>query len=344
MSVTAKNALENKPAPGVRRYLLLFAGIVLLGMALLGGLVRHDFFSTNDGDASYRDLGGRRIAQIQDEDVFYSNVGDAIASTKTADIVFLGPSFVSFAIDRNTLQSSPLLGRLKIYNMAFIGVRSGEFSRLVINRREIHAPLWIINVDDQVEHFFSDDLNLTIGAVKTPIAAVRRSQAKGYLTVVGRDVRWWIEELIAAITAIKGGGHYSPAGLYRNVSNGDIVLTDNPSYVANDHKPIVLARDPDCHTNPTVVEYARKFLKEVGGNAVFMLVPHSHACVRQAAELATALNVELITPSFDGITSLDGGGHLDKKGAEKFTSYLAAELVKTQAFKRAFAGKLDNLK
>src|SRR6267154_1576325 len=175
MLTTAKNALENKPAPGVRRYLLLFASIVLLGMALLGELVRHDFFSTNDGDASYRDLGGRRIPQIQDEDVFYSNVGDAIASTKTADIVFLGPSFVSFAIDRNTLQSSPLLGRLKIYNMAFVGVRSGEFSRLVINRWDIRPPLWIINVDDQVEHFFSDDLNLTLGPEKTPIAAVQRN-------------------------------------------------------------------------------------------------------------------------------------------------------------------------
>jgi hypothetical protein len=93
-----------------------------------------------------------------------------------------------------------------------------------------------------------------------------------------------------------------------------------------------------------VVEYARNFLKGVGGNVVFMLVPHSHACVRQAAELATALNVQLITPPFDGITSFDGGGHLDKKGAEMFTSYLATELVKTQAFKRAFARKLDSLK
>jgi hypothetical protein len=343
MSGTAENAIESKPAPDMRRYLLLFASVMLLGAALLGELVRHDFFSTNDSEASYRDLGGRRIPQIQDEDVFYSDVGGAIAAAKAADIVFLGPSFVSFAIDRSTLQSSPLLGQLKIYNMAFIGVRSGAFSRLLINHQGIHPPLWIINVDDQVEHFFSDDLDVTIGATKMPIAAVGRSRVKGYLTVVGRDVKWWIEELIAAITAIKGGGHYSSAGLYRNVSNGDIVLADNPGYLA-DHKPIVLTRDPDCHTNPAVVEYARNFVKEVGGNVVFMLVPHSQACVRQAAELAAALNVELITPPFDGITSFDGGGHLDKKGAEKFTSYLAADLVKTQAFKRAFAGKTGQLK
>jgi hypothetical protein len=104
-----------------------------------------------------------------------------------------------------------------------------------------------------------------------------------------------------------------------------------------------LARDPNCDTNPVVVNYAREFLNEVGGNVVFILVPHSQACVRQAAELARALNVELIAPPpFDGLTTVDGGGHLDKKGAEKFTSYLAAELVKTTAFKKAFSSKLDD--
>jgi hypothetical protein len=338
MSVTDKNALENKPAPGVRRYLLILASVLLMGMALLGEDMKHSFFSTLGADAIYRDLGGRLVPQVQDQDVFYDNVGNSIAATKTADVVFLGPSLVSFAIDRNSLRSSPSLDRLKIYNMAFIGVRSGEFSRHVINRWNIHAPLWVINVDDQVEHFFSDNLNLTIGAQETPIAAVRRSRVKGYLAVVGREIRWQIEQLIWAVYT----GHYSPAGLFRSVSNGDILLAENPGYVAS-HEPMLLARDPDCHTNPTVVEYARRFLKEIGGNVVFMLVPHSHACARQAAELAGALNVELIPPRFDGFTTLDGGGHLDKKGAERFTSYLAAELVKTRAFKRAFAGKLDNL-
>ena len=39
------------------------------------------------------------------------------------------------------------------------------------------------------------------------------------------------------------------------------------------------------------------------------------------------------------IVRIDGGGHLDMKGAEKFTTYLAAEIVKTHAFKRAFGTK-----
>ena len=130
-----------------------------------------------------------------------------------------------------------------------------------------------------------------------------------------------MEDLVAAVEQ----GHYSPAGLfglYRNVSDGDMLLSSNPAYLANDNKPMRLARDPNCHTNPGVVGYARNFLNEIGGNVVFTLVPHSQSCVRQAAELANALNVELIAPPFDGLTTVDGGGHLDRNGAENSRAIL----------------------
>ena len=45
---------------------------------------------------------------------------------RSADVVLLGPSLVGFGIDRDTLQSSAALDHLKIYNMSFIGVRSGS--------------------------------------------------------------------------------------------------------------------------------------------------------------------------------------------------------------------------
>jgi hypothetical protein len=352
MSALVENTLEIAPTSGtMRRYLLILASALVVGGCLLltgfsllfdDGGVRHDFFSeiAKEGDANwYRNFGGRHIPQIQDQDIFYSNVGHSVASAKAADIVFLGPSFVSYAVDRETLQSSPILGRLKIYNMAFVGIRGGELSRRVINRWDIRAPLWIINADDQFVHFFSDDLNVTLGPEKMPVQATQRNLMKGYLTVVGRDMRWRMEDWIAAVQ----NGTYSVSGLfglYRNVSNGDMLLAANPAYLAHGNKPMRILRDPNCDTNPAVINYARQFLSEVGGNVVLTLVPHSEACVRQAAELAKALNVEFITPPTDGMTSVDGGGHLDKNGAEKFTSYLATELVKTKAFKKAFAGKL----
>ncbi|WP_240535661.1 hypothetical protein [Bradyrhizobium sp. STM 3809] len=280
----------------------------------------------------YRDFGGQHIPQIQDQDIFYSNIGSSVAAAKAADVVFLGPSFVSYAIDRQTLQVSDRLDRLKLYNMAFVGIRGGEFSRRVIARWNIRAPLWVINVDDQFAHFFSRDLNVTLGPQKVPLAAATRDRLRGYLTVIGRNLRWRIEDVVSAAHT----GHFSDSGLYRSVSTGDMALDVNPSYVASNNKPMLSARDQACDTTAEIIAYARTFLKEIGGRVVFMLVPHSQSCVRQAEQLARALDVELIAPPFDGLTTVDGGGHLDRRGAEKFTSYLAAELVKTRAFKEAF--------
>jgi hypothetical protein len=335
-------------AHGMSRYLAILIGFSLCVLAIfvLAAMwlsydrgVGHDYFSeiARNGDKNwYRDFGGRSIPQIHDQDIFFSKIGSSIAAAKGADIIILGPSFVSYAVDRDTLRASPQLDRLNIYNMAFVGLRGGEFSRRVITRWNIKPSLWVINVDDQFVHFFSNDLSVTLGPQKTPITAIERSRLRGYLTVVGRNLHWRIEDLIAAIQT----GQDSPVGIYRNVVNGDMALEVNPAYVAGGNKPMRLARDPNCHTNPDVIDYAKRFLKEIGGRVVFTLVPHSQACVQQAAELAKALNVELIAPPFGGLTTLDGGGHLDKSGAEIFTKYLAADLIKTEAYRQAFATKV----
>jgi hypothetical protein len=316
------------------RYLLVLIVSCLVSLAPLsdGQLAQ---IALNDDANWYRNFGGRHVPQIQDQDIFYSNVGSSVAAAKKADIIFLGPSFVSYAVDRDTLKSVPQLDRLSIYNMAFIGIRGGEFSRQVIDRWKIQAPLWVINVDDQFVHFFSQDLNVTLGPEKLPIGAVGRNRIRGYLTVLGRNLRWRFEDISARLQ----NGYFSPSGLYRNIVNGDMALGANAAYLADNNKPMLSARDQNCHTTPEIIDYARSFLKDVGGNVVLTLVPHSQSCLGQAEELAKALNVELVAPPFDGLTSVDGGGHLDKRGAEKFTGYLAAELVKTDAFKRAMARK-----
>ncbi|MFC5325634.1 hypothetical protein [Bradyrhizobium oligotrophicum] len=327
-----------------RRYLGMVGvvGLVVVLVLLLGvSLFSHEGWTLQDGllqiprkesPGWYRDFGGRSIPQIQDQDVFYSNLGGSVDAARNADIVFLGPSFVSYALDRQTLEESQALNRLKIYNMAFVGIRGGEFSRRVIERWRIRPRLWVINADDQFVHFFSNDLNVTLGPQKQPIAAVQRNRLRGYLTVIGRNLHWRIEDLIAAYQ----NGYFTPTGLYRSISDGDMGLDANPGFVAQGNKPMLSARDPDCHTNPAVVDYARSFLAEIGGQVVLTLVPHSQSCMQQAAELAKALNVELIAPPFDGLTTIDGGGHLDRYGAQKFTSYLAREIVKTSAYKQAF--------
>jgi len=351
MLTSPTTLLETMPTtPRVIRYfaiLVVSSCAVLAAFLLAVGLLAYDSAGPYDfvsqiprnGDANwYRDFGGMHIPQIQDQDIFYSNVGSSVAAAKRADIIFLGPSFVSYAVDRDTLKSAPLLGKLNIYNMAFVGIRGGEFSRRVIDRWKIHPPLWVINVDDQFVHFFSKDLYVTLGPEKISIDAVRRNRIRGYLTVVGRNLRWRIEDVIARLQ----NGYYLPSGLPRNISNGDMALETNAAYVADNNKPMRSARDQNCHTTPEIIDYARSFLKDAGGRVVLTLVPHSQSCLGQAQELAKALNVELIAPPFDGLTTIDGGGHLDKHGAEKFTSYLAKELVKTEAFRQTLDAKAQS--
>jgi hypothetical protein len=71
----------------------------------------------------------------------------------------------------------------------------------------------------------------------------------------------------------------------------------------------------------------------------FDLTAEASYCPMQAYELAKALGVEIITPPVDDYTSVDGGGHLDRKSAERFTGFLMSELIKTDAYRRAFPEK-----
>ena len=108
----------------MRGYLLIVAGIalsvVLLFVLALSDLpaddnaANPDHFSQiarNGASNWYRNFGGRYLPQIQDQDIFYSNIGSSVSAAKNADIVFLGPSFVSYAVDRDTLRASPPLSK-----------------------------------------------------------------------------------------------------------------------------------------------------------------------------------------------------------------------------------------
>ena len=44
------------------------------------------------------------------------------------------------------------------------------------------------------------------------------------------------------------------------------------------------------------------------------------------------------------MTTVDGGGHLDRNGAERYTSFLVREIVKTEAFKQAFPNRFSATK
>ncbi|KQZ02599.1 hypothetical protein ASD45_14345 [Pseudolabrys sp. Root1462] len=304
--------------------LYAFAGYTQVAPAIVSQNPFGPIYPNND-HRWYRDYGGRFVPEIQDQELFYHNVGPSVSEAKKADIVILGPSFVSYAFDRDVLRKFGDDHRLRLYNMSFIGIRGGEFSLGVIEQWKIRPKLWIINVDDQIIHFFSRGMDLTLGPKTVVIPATNHGRLQGFVNVAGQNLRWRLEDWIAG---------YANPGIPRNVANGNVNLDGNPRYRAPDNKSIVFDTGRVCHASKEQIEIGRNFIQKIGGQVVFTLVPHSQACVQQARELAAALGVELIVPPFDNFSSVDGGGHLDKKGATKFSDYFFGELEKSQTFKR----------
>jgi hypothetical protein len=319
-----------------RIYLMVFAvASALCISAFLGwGLKGHDHFastSLNGDTAFYRDFAGW-VPEIQDQELFYHNIGGSVAAAGKADIIFLGPSFVSYALDKTLLRQFEAAHGRHVYNMSFIGIRSGEFSRRIITHWGIKAPLWVINADDQFIHFFSTALDLTLGPATMVIPATRHNRLRGFLSAAARNLRWRAEDYISYYRTGDGSAH----GIYRNVATGDATVEVNPRYMANDNKEISSDRGRECHASPETIEIARQYLKDIGGQVVLTLVPHSQYCPAQAYELAKALGIEIIVPPDGGYTTIDGGGHLDHKSALKFTSFLMTELIKTDAYLKSF--------
>jgi hypothetical protein len=326
-----------RAASGVYLYLAVFAvaSTFLMSAFLVWGLKGHDHFGSFslNGDADfYRDFAGRAVPEIQDQELFYHNLGGSVSAARKADIIFLGPSFVSYALDKTVLRQFEAAHGRHVYNMSFIGIRGGEFSRRIITRWDIRAPLWVINADDQFIHFFSTALDLTLGPTTTTIPATRHFRLGGFLSVAARNMRWRVEDYLSYYRT----GDGSAPGIYRNILTGDATVDVNPQYIADANKEIPFDRGRDCHTNPKTIAIARQYLEDIGGRVVLTLVPHSQYCPAQAYELAKALGIEILVPPDAGYTTVDGGGHLDRKAAIKFTNFLMTELVKTETYQKSF--------
>jgi hypothetical protein len=312
---------------------VLLAGAMLWDAPLkAGGLSDFARIPLLDDSIWYRDLGGRSVPEIQDLDLFYHNIGPSVSEAKKADIILLGPSFVLYAIDPNQLRRFGEKHGLKIYNMAFFGVRSGQFSREIIERWSLRPKLWLINVDDAFDHFFSRSRNMWWfgSSHSVPIPPLSYSRAKGWAAVAKRNIRWRLEDAYADIGR---GQSQTDHSVYRRIDDGSVYLDHDPRYGATNNKMIEVVRDQNCHTNPEIVRIGKDYLASIGGDAVFMLVPNSTYCPKQAIELGQQLGKEVILPPNAEYSSVDNGGHLDRLGAVSFTRSLLADLEQLTAFK-----------
>src|SRR6201996_9825115 len=184
-------------------YLVLVTGIVgLIAAAALLYLWAQDgdhlTAITQPGHAAwYRNLAGNSVTEIQDQDLFFHNIGRSIDYARRADIIILGSSLVSFALSEEVIRErleKPY--GLKFYNMAFVGVASGEFSRRIIEKYDLHPRLWIINADDGGGggNFFTRNLTRAFGADVKKIPALSYGAARARYEITRRNLRWRLEQ------------------------------------------------------------------------------------------------------------------------------------------------------
>ena len=339
-----KDVDEETQGRAGRRYLGCLLGLTI---AMLGGLCLAlaaqggDHFSaiSRSGDAAwYRDFGGDGVTEIQDQDLFFHDIGRSIDHARQADVIMLGSSLVSFALDQSVVRER--LERpygLKFYNMAFVGVASGEFARQIARKHHLHPRLWIVNADDGGGggNFFHRNLTRAFGADVRPIPSTRLSRFGAHYEVIRRNLRWRFEdatrEIRHAVAAPRAGAIPS---FERDDRSGAADMRAFPRFLAEGNPVVKMTRDPDCHTTPDVIANARDLVQSLAEPVVLTLVPNFHGCLTQVREIADAVGLETALPPRTDYSSWDGGGHLDARGAADFTTDLVGALEKTQAFQR----------
>lgn len=290
---------------GGRRYIASIAGIIAMFVAISFFLVnpqQADHFAAKapSGKPSwYLDLAGDYVSEVQEQDLFFHDIGRSIENVKRADVVMLGSSFLT-AVNEDVIRER--LERphgLKFFNMGFVGVASGEFARRIVEKYHLHPRLWIINADDGGGggNFFSRNLTRTLGADVKPIAAVQHGRPRAYYDVVRRNLRWRLED---ATTDIRGmllpRGRSLIPRLSRSGETGAIDMSGFPGFLADDNPSVKMTRDPDCHTTPEAVAIARDFVRSLGAPVVLTIVPNFRGCMTQLREVAEALGIEMAYP------------------------------------------------
>jgi hypothetical protein len=268
--------------------------------------------------------------ELQDHEIFFDGIGHSIEDAQQADIIFLGSSTVLFGIDWRLSEEFERTHHVKLFNMAFAGVTSGEFSLRLIQKWGLHPKLWIINadlLDGKIDNSFFYMFLPGGGNFKngSPSVVVNTSWIRAFLTVVGRNIRWRWEVALGTLNQIS----------FRSAQNGNWYTDKWPARIG-EHPNIDPPVDSSCPENPKEADLARRYLDTIGGTAILIQVPSVIACAQRMDHLASALGVADFTVAPEQFSTIDGGWHLDDRGSRLYTAKLFTWLEQQPAFRRLF--------
>jgi hypothetical protein len=260
--------------------------------------------------------------EIADTEVLWNGLGHSMENAQKADIIFLGTSNVLFGIDWRLLEAFERKHNVRIFNLAFAGIGSGEFDLRLIKKWNLHPKLWIIHADMYKGDIRNSFFYMTMGSggsfgTGAPRTVVDSNWLSGFKAVVGRNIRWRIKKAL---------GLFPPHDPYRSAKTGSWYLDRWRFQLTEDNATIETWIEPECPENSEEAGLARKYMDQIGGRVVLIQVPSVLACSPRIRHLADALGIPGFTVVPEQFSSGDGGGHLDRKGAKKYTAMLFAWL------------------
>jgi hypothetical protein len=272
--------------------------------------------------------------EIQDQEIFFHGIGHSIENARQADIIFLGASTVLFGIDWRLSEEFERKHHVKMFNMGFAGVGSGEFSLRLIQKWGLRPKLWIIHADmyqGKIQNSFFY-MYLPAGGsfgAGAPAEVVGSSRIRAFLHVLGRDIRWRWK---MALGQLKQDS-------YRSAKSGNWYLDNWPLQTVDNNATIETWIYPSCPENAEEAGLARRYFDAIGGAVILIQVPSVLACSPRIRHLASALGVPAFTVVPEEFSSGDGGGHLDRKASRMYTTRIFAWLEQLPEFQQLFPEK-----
>lgn len=302
-----------------------------------------------NGDSSWYynyEINYQTSGEMQDPEILYDGIGHSIENAQQADIIFVGWSRVLFGLDYRVADQFAQQRHLKVFNLGFAGISSGEFPLKVAQKWHLRPKLWVINADrDETDYRYGFFHMALDGSFLQGV--VRDSWLTAYKNVVSRNIRWRFKYFLGELhpfeyrSAVNGSWNLDNWPFYRLLNNAPITLKSieivNGRVVIGDR-----SSDTPCPALPEEITEAKDYLKELGSAAVLIQIPSEGACAQRVHEIADALGVSAFTVDPTQYSTVDGGGHLDGVSAHKWSTQFFDWLAQTPDFQRAFPNNVDN--
>ncbi|MGA7805250.1 hypothetical protein [Bradyrhizobium sp.] len=325
----ASSSLFHRAVAPVVKYWLAFAGtavgLILLAFAAIysPGEDHLAAIPLNGDGAWYYNYG--IYSEIQDNDIFFHGIGHSIENAQQADIIFLGTSRPLLGIDWRLFEAFEQKHHLKMFNMAFAGVPSGEFALRIIQKWALKPKMWVIDVGELHNSFFSMTWTSAFGASATE-RVVSYGRLRAFKNVLGRNLVWRLKIPFGLLNQGRS---------FRSAKTGNWYLDGWPNYLSTSNPRIQTVID-SCPAPPEELEDARHYVEALGGIAVLTQTPNKDSCARRVLDIASALTTPAITVDATQFTTADGGTHLDRIGAHEYTAVLFSQLEQLPAFRKLF--------